>query len=119
MGRHSDLILDSKLNTRFESTFTVHIYRDLSNDSERQVVERVEFWRPVRTIRAGAFDSISLEECEHGYRDVQVRAVRKVLTRPRGSSNQIDYSRELAAIAKFSHSNVSLNLYLITFERTC
>ena len=120
MDKHSDLILDSKLNTRFESGFTVHSYRQVSHNSERRVVvQREEYWRQVQHIGSGAYGSVWLEECVQGHRDVEFRAIKKVSTRPLRSGRVIDYSQELKAVAKFSHDKVStksqLDWFYITF----
>lgn len=118
MDKQSDLILDSKLNTRFESEFTVHIYRQVSTGSERRlVVQREEYWRrQTSPIGSGAYGSVWLEKCEHGQQEVEVRAVKEVSTRPLRSGRQVDYSRELEAIAKFSHHKVSLKFHYIAFR---
>jgi hypothetical protein len=108
MDRHSDLILDSKLNTRFESGFTVHTYRQVSNNSERRiVVQREEYWRQISQIGSGAYGSVWLEKCVQGHQDVELRAVKRVSTRPLRSGREIDYNQELKAVAKFSHDKVS------------
>jgi hypothetical protein len=108
MDRHSDLVLDSKLDTRFEPGLTVHTYRQLSTDSARRmVVHREEYWRQISRIGSGAYGSVWLEKCVQGHQDVEVRAVKEVSTRPLRSGRQIDYDRELEAVAKFSHDKVS------------
>lgn len=107
MERHSDLILDSKLDTRFDSGFTVHVYREVPTNLERRVVQREEYWRRVSPIGAGAYGNVWLEKCVQGQRDVETRAVKQVSTRPLRNGRQIDFSRELEAIAKFSHDKVS------------
>jgi hypothetical protein len=108
MDRHSDLVLDSKLDTRFEPGLTVHTYRQLSTDSARRmVVHRQEYWRQISRIGSGAYGSVWLEKCVQGHQDVEVRAVKEVSTRPLRSGRQIDYDRELEAVAKFSHDKVS------------
>ena len=71
------------------------------------MVQREEYWRQVSRIGSGAYGSVWLEKCVQGHRDVEVQAVKEVSTRPLRSGLQIDYSRELEAIAKFSHDKVS------------
>ena len=107
MDRRSDLIRDSKLDTRFDPGFTVHIYREAPTGSERRVVQRQEYWRRESRIGGGAFGCVWLEKCVQGHRDVELRAVKQVSTKPLRSGKRIEYSRELEAIAKFSHDKVS------------
>ena len=108
MDEHSDLVLDSKLETRFESGYIVHSYQQVSNDSERRVVvQREEYWRPIEHIGSGAYGSVWLEKCVQGHQDVELRATKKVSRRPLRSGREIDYSRELTALARFSHDEVS------------
>ncbi|KIW24675.1 uncharacterized protein PV07_10377 [Cladophialophora immunda] len=102
MDRQSDLILDSKLETQFESSFTVHTYREICAISERRVI-RKEYWHRESHIRNGAYGGVWLEKCVQGHRDVQMRAVKQLSIKPSRNAERIDYSRELQAIAKFSH----------------
>lgn len=117
MNRHSDLVLDSKLDTRFDSGFTVHIRREVSTSLERRVVQREEYWRRVSSIGAGAYGSVWLEKCVQGQQDVEARAVKYISMRPLRNGRQIDFSRELEAIAKFSHKKVNLKPHSITFGK--
>src|SRR5438270_190875 len=64
MDRHSDLILDSKLDTRFDSGFTVHIHREVSTNSERRVVQREEYWRRVSPFLEEAAGDITYQILE-------------------------------------------------------
>ena len=117
MDKHSDLILDSKLNTRFESGFTVHSYRQVPHNSERRVVvQREEYWRQIKHIGSGAHGSVWLERCVQGHRDGDLRAIKKVSMRPLRSGSEIDYSQELKAVAKFSHDKVRTKPVWTDFE---
>lgn len=107
MDRRSDQIRDSKLDTRFDAGFTIHTYREVLTSLERRVVQRQEYWRRESRIGAGAYGCVWLEKCIHGHRDVELRAVKEVSTKPLRNGKQINYSRELEAIAKFSHKKVS------------
>jgi hypothetical protein len=107
MDRHSDLITDSKLDTRFDSGYTVHTYREHTPGLQRGVVLREEVWLRKSQVGRGAYGEVWLENCIRGNRGVDVRAVKQVSTKPLDSGKPIDYSRELEAIAKFSHNKVS------------
>ena len=117
MDKQSDLVVDSKLDTQFHSRYTVHVYREVCNDSERRVVQRQEYWRPISEIGAGAYGRVWLEKCVHGQRDIETRAVKKVSLRPLRNGKQIDFSRELEAIAKFSHDKASSEPLSIAFRK--
>jgi hypothetical protein len=111
MDKQSDLIQDSKLDTWFDSGFTVHVYQEVSTSSGRKVELRKEYWRRVSLVGAGSYGRVWLEKCVQGHRDVEIRAVKQVSIRPLGTGTHIDYGRELEAIAKFSHNKVSAKYY--------
>ena len=102
MSKVPDWVLDSKLETYFRSKYeTVHTYYEQESLSRRPIKKTVH-WQREKKIGSGGFGEVWLERCtkgnNHGY---QVRATKKMEVR-----HQIDYSRELEAIAKFSHSKV-------------
>ncbi|OKL64436.1 hypothetical protein UA08_00881 [Talaromyces atroroseus] len=105
MARLSDLIRDSKLETHFEphsSVETVHTYNTPDPTSRRRLVRRSEHWKRQNKIGGGSYGSVWLEKCTQGYRDVQVRAIKQIEKHEQFA--HIDYTRELEAIAKFSHA---------------
>ncbi|KAH8693006.1 kinase-like domain-containing protein [Talaromyces proteolyticus] len=105
MARLSDLIRDSKLETHFEphsSVETVHTYNTPDPTSRRRLVRRSEHWKRQNKIGGGSYGSVWLEKCTKGYRDVQVRAIKQLEKHEQFA--HIDYTRELEAIAKFSHA---------------
>ena len=104
----SDLVLDSKSDTRFDPGFTVHTYRERSHSSQGRAVQREEYWRRDSQLGGGAYGSAWLEKRVQSHRDVKVRAVKRISTKPLGDGRQLDFGRELEAIAKFSHDKVSL-----------
>jgi hypothetical protein len=83
-------------------------------------VIRAEHWQRQKRIAKGGFGSVWLETRIKGGRsgatahDGAVRAVKQIDLDTR--FGPIDYNRELEAIAKFSHSRVSLKL-LIIYEK--
>lgn len=113
--RVSDLIRDSKLETHFLPGETVHTFQESDSISGRRLVTRSEHWRRQRRIGGGGFGSVWLETRTKGgsprlAQDVgTVRAVKQIDMDTRlGSIDYKLYDRELEAIAKFSHSRVSL-----------
>jgi serine/threonine protein kinase len=78
-----------------------------SNSASRQrAVQREETWKQERQIGGGAFGSIWLEKCTSGKQKDAVRAVKKIVVR--NNARDLEYVRELEAIAKFSHPKVWL-----------
>jgi hypothetical protein len=116
MAQIPDLIRESKLKTRFLphcGVETVHTFRESDPASGQRLVIRSEHWQRQRRIGGGGFGSVWLERCTKGGRsgataaqDSVVRAVKQIDMDTR--LELIDFNRELEAIAKFSHSRVSL-----------
>jgi serine/threonine protein kinase len=72
-----------------------------------------ERWKRGRNLGTGSFGTVWLEKLivENGEKYRAVKEVRKVVQR----SKAIDYSRELEAIAKFSHQKVQKGSFFGTF----
>ena len=103
MARLPDLVQDSKLETKFihgDIIETVHTYYE-RDPSQRRLVSRSEHWQRQGRIGDGGFGTVWLEKCTKGFRDIQVRAIKRIEV-----SGRVDYNRELEAIAKFSHWKV-------------
>jgi serine/threonine protein kinase len=102
MAQLSDLIQDSKLETKFLPGETVHTYHEPDPTSGQRLVSRSEHWQRQREIGGGGFGTVWLEKCtKGGNRDIEVRAIKEIKI-----ARQINYYRELEAIAKFSHRKV-------------
>jgi hypothetical protein len=123
MAQISDLIRDSRLETRFlldSAVETVHTFRESDPTSGQRLVIRLEHWQRQKRIGKGGYGSVWLEKRIKGGRsgvtdhDSPVRAVKQIDLDTR--FEPIDYNRELEAIAKFSHSRVSLYM-LIIYEK--
>ena len=114
MARLPDLVRDSKLETHFlpsgdSSVETVHTYHEPDPTSRRRLVSRSEHWQRQRKIGGGSSASVWLEKCtKGGHRDVEVRAIKQIEIH-RHSGRMLDFSRELEAIAKFSHRKVRIH----------
>ncbi|KAF2269337.1 kinase-like protein [Lojkania enalia] len=100
MSRLPDLVIDSKLETRINQEYTVHVYSDVDPALRSLTVEREERWQQKRSIGRGRFGDVFLEKCVQGIRQGELRAVKRI-PRPK---KELEYVRELEAIAKFSHS---------------
>ncbi|KPM38063.1 hypothetical protein AK830_g8503 [Neonectria ditissima] len=100
--RVPDLVRDSQLITRFfpdgSTQHTVHV---TSNHASRRRRIRVEeTWHPEREIGNGTFGRVWLQRCGSGPATGSLRAVKEMQKDP---SLPVDYTRELEAMAKFSH----------------
>lgn len=101
-----DWVLDSKLETHFppgSKYETVHTYYRQESLSQRPT-KKSEHWQREKKIGDGGFGEVWLERCtkgnSHGH---DVRAIKQMEVR-----RQVDYGRELEAIAKFSHTKACL-----------
>ena len=102
-----DLVQDAKLHTVFHDEYTTHVFIETGNTVHERAVLREERWRRHRKpVGNGSYGNIWLEQCERGHQSIELRAVKEVDKCPH-NSKQIDYHRELEAIMKFSHKNVS------------
>ena len=110
MAYASDLVVDSRLETRFPNAeLTKHVFYEADPLSNQREIRRTEYWRrEKRAIGAGGSAQVWLEECWRGKRKGQLRAVKQIWQPPHSDSNATEYHRELEAIAKFSHPNVRL-----------
>ena len=101
----SDLVRDWKLESVVEDDITLQI-RHVSNAAAGLWRQRVEErWKRTRELGRGSFGVVWLEECTSGPSNGQLRAV-KELRKTRRSMPPAYYSKELEAIAKFSHERV-------------
>lgn len=99
-----DLVLDSRLDTRFHEKYVYHVYEESDASRGQRTVQRREFWQRQRHLGSGGFGSVWLEQCIKGQQEGSLRAVKEIQRPP----NQVECNRELEAISKFSHARVSL-----------
>ncbi|KAK7426356.1 hypothetical protein QQZ08_007111 [Neonectria magnoliae] len=100
--RVPDLVRDSQLNTRFlPGGVTQHtIYVTSNHFSRRRRVRVEEIWHRERELGNGTFGRVWLQRCASGPATGSLRAVKEM---EKDSSRPVDYTRELEAMAKFSH----------------
>jgi hypothetical protein len=101
----SELVEYSRLDARIYPTHTVHIHHEPGRSASLRRSRREERWEWDRPLGRGSYGSVWLEKCVLGQNEVKVRAVKEI-RKPQQSINPVDHSRELEAIAKFSHSRV-------------
>ncbi|KAI0177506.1 kinase-like domain-containing protein [Pestalotiopsis sp. NC0098] len=98
----SDLILDSKLETKFIGGQTQHVSFQSVASAQQRKVEVKELWARKRKIGKGAYGQVWLESCSKGPTVGSLRAV-KIIPKILGNV-ETNYKRELEAITKFSQA---------------
>ncbi|KAH7000892.1 kinase-like domain-containing protein [Ilyonectria destructans] len=100
--RVPDLVRDSRLTTRFlTSGATQHTVYHVSLQSCHRRPSRIdETWYRQQVLGNGSFGCVWLERCASGPAEGKLRAVKEIRKDP---SLPVSYSRELEAMAKFSH----------------
>lgn len=101
----SDLVQDTKLETQFYRDHTEHVYYVTGATPRQRKVRKAERWERDEHIGTGAFGTVWLEKSVTENGAVQHRAVKEI-RKSAEKSRAVDYSRELEAIAKFSHPKV-------------
>ncbi|KAJ6440644.1 C2HC5 finger protein [Purpureocillium lavendulum] len=100
----SDLVRDSKLETEVLASCFQHVFYDTGKSALERRVRREERWVRKTFIGRGAYGSVYLEECDRGGGDKTLRAVKEI-KKSVAPGDDLDYTRELEAVAKFSHQN--------------
>lgn len=109
MDPYLELVESARLETKFHRDITTHIFHESGSIATQRRLLREETWQYQRAIGQGAYGSVWLEKCATG-KEVKVRAVKKIRKfKPNRPSESIgrDFTRELGAVTKFSHSKVS------------
>ncbi len=104
--RNIDIIEDSRLETEVLPRHIRHVFVRRERAGRRRKVRVTENWVREDELGRGAFGTVWLESCQKPARRgvPRLRAVKEIhLDR----FPNVDYSRELEAIAKFSHDRVS------------
>lgn len=103
----SDLVRDSKIETEFSDSCFRHVFYDTGESAKQRRVRREERWVRRNFVGRGAYGSVYLEQCVTGT-SKKIRAVKEV-KKSVVAGQELDYVRELEAVAKFSHQKVSLS----------
>lgn len=114
----SDLVQESKLKTIFSSNSTRHFFYERGTSNRDRKIQLKEKWKQRRFLGQGAYGTVWLETCDQPARDngPRVRAVKRIPIDIM-ISEDIDYSRELEAVIKFSQPSVRTFLTLNNFVR--
>lgn len=106
----SDLVKDSKLETEILESYTQHVFYETGRTAHERRVRRSEKWVRQRLLGRGAYGIVHLEKCiTEDTKHERLRAVKEIEKYVHGE--ELDYTRELEAIAKFSNYNVSMVLH--------
>ncbi|KAJ5375770.1 hypothetical protein N7517_007776 [Penicillium concentricum] len=113
----SDLVNDSKLSVQFSEKETRHVVFESDARPGCQVrrQRKEESWKRVKLLGKGGGGSVWLERCLGVDSQPKIRAV-KVIPKNTSFSQDIDYTRELEAIAKFSQMKVRALLLIHLFH---
>jgi hypothetical protein len=116
-ARIPDLVRDTCLETSFVGDITVHLHDDSSDDdasgaTNSRPTRRAESWKWDKSLGEGGYGDVWLQRCVQGKRHYENRAVKVIVLDGGGRGGggrkgQINYIRELEAIAKFSQKRVS------------
>ena len=101
----SDLVRDSKLETKFCLGYTQHVYHVSGGTPRQRKMRMEERWERGRNLGTGGFGTVWLEKLVTENGEEKYRAVKEI-RKDMQRSEAISYSRELEAIAKFSHQKV-------------
>lgn len=103
----SDLVLDSKLETELSGSITEHVFYTTGKSIRERRVRRVERWAREDVLGHGSYGTVYRERCEGSLsRFRAVKEIRKIVL----ENEELDYTRELEAIVKFSHPRVQARL---------
>ncbi|AEO68182.1 uncharacterized protein THITE_2117605 [Thermothielavioides terrestris NRRL 8126] len=97
-----DLVIHSKLEAVVQGDFVRHSFPRRGRLGREWKVVVTETWKRKARLGSGGFGTVWLEECQEpaSGSSPRCRAVKEIMV---GSKSNLDYARELLAIAKFSH----------------
>ncbi|KAK1758922.1 kinase-like domain-containing protein [Echria macrotheca] len=96
-----DLVRDSEIEATVFENYTIQVIHKVGRSARQRVVRIEERWVRDGCLGAGAYGIVYKERCE-GASPSRVRAVKEIKKCAVGGE-EIDHTRELEAIAKFSH----------------
>ncbi|KAI1861560.1 hypothetical protein JX265_009527 [Neoarthrinium moseri] len=97
----SDLVRDSKIETEFLDSCIQHVFYETGPSARERRVRKEERWVRREFIGRGAYGSVYLEQSkvDSSYKLRAVKEIKKSVA----PGEEVDYIRELEAVAKFSH----------------
>lgn len=101
----SDLVADTKIRVEFDSEFTYRFTIQSGGRLRRR--EKKEAWRAEKALGEGASGSVWLHRCHVDGTGAELQAVKRI-DKAKMASQELDWQKELEAIAKFSQRKVGL-----------
>lgn len=100
-----DIVRDSKLETEIFDAYTQHIFYISGSSARERHMRREERWVRDQFLGQGAYGTVYLERCEQKDNSSRLRAVKEI-KKFVVAGKELEYTRELEAISKFSHQRV-------------
>jgi serine/threonine protein kinase len=100
-----DLVLDSRIETNILTTHVEHVFYEAGQTPLERRRRRVERWFRDEVLGRGAYGVVYKERQENG--SVQTLRAVKEISKSVVEGEKLDYTRELEAVIKFSHSRYS------------
>ncbi|KAH7026727.1 uncharacterized protein B0I36DRAFT_161477 [Microdochium trichocladiopsis] len=102
-----DIVRDALVETEsIDEHTTRHVRYEAGRSARQRRVRKEEQWKRSRRLGQGAYGTVYLESCSEDDGSSRVRAVKEI-SKCVNYGEELDYWRELEAIFKFSHPNVS------------
>ena len=110
-SRLSDLVADTKLRVEFfdDQTYRFTIQSGITTGRFVRRKERCDVWKTEQKLGDGTSGNVWLHRCLTSRGQAEVQAV-KTIDKRQMAAQEIDYHRELEAIAKFSLQKVRVIL---------
>ncbi|UKZ73157.1 hypothetical protein TrVFT333_000798 [Trichoderma virens FT-333] len=94
--RLPDIVRDWKIEAEVSGDYTKHIVYESGLSARERHIRKEETWKRQRLLGQGGYGTVYLEKCTQGDQP-KLRAVKKI------KSQDVEHSRELEAILRFSH----------------
>ena len=104
----SDLVRDSEIEATISNGCTTQVTYTAGRSAKQRRVRVEERWVREGRLGRGAYGTVYMERCGRGPQS-RVRAVKEI-NKSVVAGEQIDHTRELGAIAKFSHPRVCVTI---------
>jgi hypothetical protein len=102
----SDLVRDSKIETQVLDKCLLHTFYETGPSARERRIRREERWVCQSLVGRGAYGTVYLEKCDLGGKP-KLRAVKEI-KKYVVPGEELDYMRDLEAVAKFSNQKVTV-----------
>jgi hypothetical protein len=101
----SDLVHDSRLETEIFTNYIKHVFYVSGWSARERHVRKEERWVRDQFLGQGAYGVVYRERCDQDENNIKLRAVKQI-RKFAVPGKELDYTRELEAIIKFSNPRV-------------